>query len=245
VPALAGWAKVNLDLGERRRVTVQVACNSLSYSRPGRKHDAGQSEGAAHAADPTRTDPASQNTEGRWVTARPSDPSVSSSVSDIRLADTVTLRGGTCAENSDSAGCDGATGGGGSGGGVAGRPRSQSFGRSGLRAGSRGCQGPPGPAARSPAHHHDRAHAPTLHFADGTWETAPAEARTAQLRLVKSGRTYAKGRAMPKCGKMRVGLQRTARSGPASTGSGIRVRGKTASVKVKIGALHEHGSARL
>ncbi|MBD0293325.1 MAG: glycoside hydrolase family 3 C-terminal domain-containing protein [Jiangellaceae bacterium] len=101
---LAGWARVRLDPGESRRVTVQLACKSLSYWDSGANTDAGHSEGQAQAADPDSTDPPSQNTDGRWVT-----PSgrvtlhIGSSVQDIRLTDTVALRGGTCSENSDSA----------------------------------------------------------------------------------------------------------------------------------------------
>jgi hypothetical protein len=75
---------------------------SLSYWDPGANTDAGASEGRAEAADPNGTDPPSQNTDGRWVT--PSGRvtrNIGSSVQDIRLTDTLTLRGGTCDEGSD------------------------------------------------------------------------------------------------------------------------------------------------
>lgn len=36
----------------------------------------------------------------------------------------------------------------------------------------------------------------TLLLEDGTWQTVPAAARTPKLRLVKRGRTFAKGKAM-------------------------------------------------
>jgi beta-glucosidase len=100
---LAGWAKVTLDPGERRRVTVQLACKSLSYWDPGANTDAGQSEGQAQASDSNSTDPVSQNTDGRWVTPSGRVPLyIGSSVQDIRLTSTVTLRGGTCDEGSDA-----------------------------------------------------------------------------------------------------------------------------------------------
>jgi beta-glucosidase len=99
---LAGWAKVQLDPGERRRVTVQLACKSLSYWDSGANTDAGQSEGQANTADPQGTDPVSQNTDGSWITPSGRVPIyVGSSVQDIRLTSTVTLRGGTCDEGSD------------------------------------------------------------------------------------------------------------------------------------------------
>jgi beta-glucosidase len=104
---LAGWAKLTLDPGERRRVTVPLACKSLSYWDPGASTNAGHSEGQANNSPFTAPggpgDPVSSNTDGGWVT-----PSgrvtihVGSSVQDIRLTDTVTLRGGTCAQGSDA-----------------------------------------------------------------------------------------------------------------------------------------------
>src|SRR4051794_30548394 len=117
---LAGWAKVFLDPGESRRVTVPLACKSLAYWDPGANTDAGTSEGQANTADPDGTDPVSQNTDGHWVT-----PSgrvslyVGSSVQDIRLNSTVSLRGGTCSEDSDLE-QDANTNGSGDGGGAAG-----------------------------------------------------------------------------------------------------------------------------
>jgi beta-glucosidase len=98
---LAGWAKVQLDPGDSRRVTVPVACKSLSYWDPGANTDAGQSEGQANTTNPQGTDPVSQNTDGRWITPAGRVPIyVGSSVQDIRLTSTVTLRGGTCATGS-------------------------------------------------------------------------------------------------------------------------------------------------
>ena len=144
---LAGWAKVSLDPGESRRVTVRLACKSLSYWDPGTKTYVGQIEGAANVSNPNSTDPASQNTDGHWVT--PSGRvtlSVGSSVQDIRLTDAVTLRAGTCAENSDIAGGSGGGGGGGGGtgggGGAAGPPGPPGSRRSGRRV--QGPAGPPG-----------------------------------------------------------------------------------------------------
>jgi beta-glucosidase len=102
---LAGWAKLTLDPGERRRVTVPLACKSLSHWEPGANTDAGQSEGQANTSDPTGTDPTSQNTDGRWATpAGRVTIHVGASVQDIRLTDTVNLRAGTCAEGSDREG---------------------------------------------------------------------------------------------------------------------------------------------
>ncbi|MGH3371002.1 MAG: glycoside hydrolase family 3 C-terminal domain-containing protein, partial [Nocardioidaceae bacterium] len=88
---LAGWAKVELDPGESRDVTVPLACKSLSHWDPGANTDAGQSEGQANTTNPAGTDPVSQNTDGRWVTPTGRVTiDVGSSVQDIRLTDTVT-----------------------------------------------------------------------------------------------------------------------------------------------------------
>ena len=65
---LAGWAKVTWTRASAGASPCQLACKSLSYWDPGANTDAGQSEGQANAADPNSTDPASQNTDGHWVT---------------------------------------------------------------------------------------------------------------------------------------------------------------------------------
>ncbi|MBT2498597.1 glycoside hydrolase family 3 C-terminal domain-containing protein [Agromyces sp. ISL-38] len=77
VTQLAGWAKVDLQPGESKQVTVELACKSLAY---------------------WDTD------EGEWVSpAGPVNLSVGASSADIRLEGEVTLPGGTCSEDSDLA----------------------------------------------------------------------------------------------------------------------------------------------
>jgi hypothetical protein len=49
----------------------------------------------------------------------------------------------------------------------------------------------------------------TLLFPDGSWETASQAARTASFRLLRSGRTFATGKAVLRAGNVRVRLMRT------------------------------------
>jgi beta-glucosidase len=77
VTQLAGWARVDLQRKERERVTVDLACKSLSYW---------------------------DTADERWV--MPSGPvnlSVGASSTDTRLEARVQLPGGTCTEDSDLA----------------------------------------------------------------------------------------------------------------------------------------------
>jgi len=227
-----------------------VACKSLSYWAVGANTDAGASEGAANSADPEGTDPVSANTDGHWATpAGRVTLHVGSSVQDIRLADTVTLAAGTCNEASDvagggSGGSGGGSGGsgGGSGGGAAGPPGPAGPAGPAGAQGPAGVPGPPGPAAKVVCRTTTTAQVLcTLIFADGTWETATRAARTAQLRLVKGGRTFAKGKAVIKAGKMRVRLKSTRKVRPGRYQLRIRVRGKTTGVKVRIRSTQARG----
>jgi beta-glucosidase len=77
VTQLAGWAKLDLQRNERKRVTVELACKSLAYW---------------------------DTEDGRWVMpAGPVNLSVGASSADIRLEGRVRLPGGTCSEDSDLA----------------------------------------------------------------------------------------------------------------------------------------------
>jgi hypothetical protein len=190
------------------------------HSPPGAptiRTDIGQTEGHANATNPTGGDPVSTNTDGRWVTPNGRlTLHIGSSVQDIRLTDTVTLRGGTCRQASDAEGAGNSSGGGSAGGGGGG-------------------QGPAGPAGRVVCRNTTAAQVLcTLLFEDGTWETAPAAARTARLRLVKGGRTFASGRAALRSGRVRARLRSTRTARPGSYTLRLRVRGETMSVKVKL-----------
>jgi hypothetical protein len=69
--------------------------------------DVGQTEGEADRTNPEGGDPPNQNTDGHWLTPSGRAPMyVGSSVQDIRLTATITLSGGTYAEDSDAAGAD-------------------------------------------------------------------------------------------------------------------------------------------
>ncbi|WP_411699651.1 glycoside hydrolase family 3 C-terminal domain-containing protein [Conyzicola sp.] len=77
VQQLAGFGRIDLQPGESTRVNVQLACKSLAYW---------------------------DVDESRWVSpAGEVDLTVGASSRDIRLEGSVTLPGGTCAENSDLA----------------------------------------------------------------------------------------------------------------------------------------------
>ncbi len=244
---LAGFAKVFLEPGESRRVTVPLACKSLSYWDPGANTDAGNSEGRAAAADPNSTDPVSQNTDGGWVTPNGRVALyVGSSVQDVRLNSAVSLRGGTCAQGSDAEGSANTGGGGGdtgAGGGTQGPagpagpqgPAGQQ-GATGAQ-GPAGPQGPPGPAGKVVCRNTAAAEVLcSLLFPDGTWDSAPAAARTATLRLVKGSRTFARGKAVLSSGHMRVRLKDARTVKPGRYRLVIRVAGKTTTVKVDLRA---------
>ena len=212
---------------------MPLACKSLSYWDPGANTDAGASEGTANVADPTSTDPASTNTDGHWVT--PSGRvtlSIGSSVQDIRRTATVTLRVGTCAENSDIASSGS---GGGSSPGAAAAPGARTPAASPGRVEAHRPAGAPRLAGKVICHSAASTRVLcTLRFKVGSWARTSVAARRAQLRLVKGGRTFAKGKAVLKSGKVRVRLESTRKVRPGRYELRIRVRGKTTSAKVKI-----------
>ncbi|RKQ92990.1 beta-glucosidase [Solirubrobacter pauli] len=251
---LAGWTKVQLAPGESRTVTVPLACKSLAYWDPGANTDAGNSEGQAHATNPNGTDPPSTNTDGNWVTPNGRVTLyVASSVSDVRLTTTASLRGGTCSEGSDLAilgedgGDDNGTGVGTTGAGVqntatavapqgtAGAPGSTGPQSQTGAVGPAGVQGPPGPAGRATCRPTGATRVLcTLLFADGSWSTAPASTRTATLRLLHRGRTVATGHAVLQAGKVNVRLKRTRAVRPGSYRLQITVAGKNRTVAATV-----------
>lgn len=98
---LAGFAKVYLEPGESRKVTIDLACKSFAYWDSGENTDV-TSEGIANAAAAWAGDAESANTDGEWV--KPGGTvkvNVGSSVEDIRLDADLGVAAGTCSEDSD------------------------------------------------------------------------------------------------------------------------------------------------
>jgi hypothetical protein len=75
-----------------------------------------------------------------------------------------------------------------------------------------------------------------LLFEDGTRETAPAATRTARLRLVKCGRTFATGKTVVRSGTIRLRLTTARTVRLRSYRLRSRVAGETVSRKVRLRA---------